>query len=195
MTDATRMTRPETTAPPPMGPMLRARRRALDLTLEVVASQAGIATGFLSEIERDQASPSVASLVRLCAVLRIPVGSLFQSNQPELVRAGEREQMRYGGRQIQYELLSARTATRMSVVHAVLLPGGTSGDELHTVQADEEFIFILEGELVIEADGERFHLFEGDALTHDPRRPHRYSNPTPDRICRTICVLSPQPGT
>jgi transcriptional regulator with XRE-family HTH domain len=178
-----------------MGPMLRARRRALDLTLEAVASQAGIATGFLSEIERDRASPSVASLVRLCAVLRIPVGSLFQSNQPELVRAGDREQMRYGGRQIQYELLSARTATRMSVVHAMLLPGGTSGDEPHMIQAEEEFIFILEGEMLVEVGGDRFHLFEGDALTHDPRRPHRYSNPSTDRNCRTICVLSPQPGT
>ncbi len=80
-----------------VGGLLRARRKALSLTLDAVAAQAGIATGFLSEIERDRSSPSVASLIRLRDVLVIPVESLFTSSQAQLVRADAREPMAFGG--------------------------------------------------------------------------------------------------
>ena len=114
-----------------IGPMLRQRRKELNLTLAQVAERVGIAQGFLSEIERDQASPSVATLIRLCDTLGISVGSLFASSQPLLVRAGAREQMRYGGQAITYELLTSRTAHQMASIMSQLQPGGMSGPEQH----------------------------------------------------------------
>src|SRR5690348_16325152 len=48
-----------------VGAMLREHRRLLNLTLQEVANRAGITKGFLSEIERDKAVPSVATLMRL----------------------------------------------------------------------------------------------------------------------------------
>jgi transcriptional regulator with XRE-family HTH domain len=176
-----------------VGPMLRSRRKELKLTLVQVAGQAGIASGFLSEIERDQASPSVATLIRLCDVLGISVGSLFTSNQPLLVRAGSREKMRYGGQMVTYELLTSCTANIMAAIMGELLPGGTSGPDQHTLNAEEEFVLVLQGEIILQIGDQQFHLFEGDALTFDPRQRHRYMNPSRDRICRTLCMITPHP--
>lgn len=176
-----------------IGPMLRQRRRELNLTLAQVATAAAIASGFLSEIERDQASPSVATLIRLCDVLGIPVGSLFTSNQPQLVRADSREKMRYGGQMITYELLTSRNANQMAAIMGVLQPGGMSGPEHHTLNAEEEFVLVMQGEIVMQIGDQVFHLCEGDALTFDPRQRHRYLNPSQTQICQTLCVITPQP--
>ncbi len=176
-----------------IGPMLRHRRKELSLTLAQVAERVGIATGFLSEIERDQASPSVATLIRLCDALGVPVGSLFTSNQPLLVRAGARKKMRYGGQMITYELLTSRNAHQMASIMSQLLPGGMSGPEQHTLNAEEEFVLVLNGEMIMEIGDQNFHLFEGDALTFDPRLKHRYLNPSKSQVCRTLCVITPQP--
>ena len=176
-----------------IGPMLRQRRKELNLTLAQVAERVGIAQGFLSEIERDQASPSVATLIRLCDTLGISVGSLFASSQPLLVRAGAREQMRYGGQAITYELLTSRTAHQMASIMSQLQPGGMSGPEQHTLNAEEEFVLVLQGEMVMEIGAQEYHLFEGDALTFDPRQKHRYLNPRKTALCRTLCVITPQP--
>ena len=176
-----------------IGPMLRQRRKELNLTLAQVAERVGIAQGFLSEIERDQASPSVATLIRLCDALGVPVGSLFVTSQPLVVRAGAREKMRYGGQQITYELLTSRTAHQMAAIMSRLAPGGTSGPEQHTLNAEEEFVLVLEGEMVMEIGEQAYHLFEGDALTFDPRQRHRYLNPSTINDCRTLCMITPQP--
>ncbi len=176
-----------------IGPMLRQRRKELNLTLAQVPEKVGIAQGFLSEIERDQASPSVSTLIRLCDTLGISVGSLFTSSQPLLVRAGSREHMRYGGQLITYELLTSRTANQMAAIMSQLLPGGMSGPEQHTLNAEEEFVLVLQGEMIMEIGDREFHLLEGDALTFDPRQKHRYLNPSKTGLCQTPRVITPQP--
>ena len=164
-----------------IGPMLRQRRKELNLTLVQVAERAGIAQGFLSEIERDHASPSVATLIRLCDALGIAVGSLFVSSQPLLVRANARDQMRYGGQMITYELLTSRTAHQMAAIMSQLKPGGMSGPQQHTLNAEEEFVLVLQGEMIMEIGQQAYHLFEGDALTFDPRQRPPLPEPQQDR--------------
>ena len=176
-----------------IGGMLRQRRKELNLTLDSVASAAEVAASFLSEIERDHASPSVATLIRLCEVLGIPVGSLFQSSQSVVVRAGQREQMRYGGQDINYELLTSKTAAKMAGIWAQLKPGGSSGPDFHALEAEEELVFVIEGELVMLFEREEYVLGPGDSLTFDPRRPHRHINRSKTRGTTAICVITPQP--
>jgi len=46
-------------APADLGAKLRARRRALGLTLEAVAKKARVTTGFVSQVERNITSPII----------------------------------------------------------------------------------------------------------------------------------------
>jgi transcriptional regulator with XRE-family HTH domain len=175
------------------GATLREQRRRLNLTLDEVAGRIGVTKGFLSEVERDRAAPSVATLMRLREALSLSVASLFISSQPRLVRAAERQPILLGGTNIGYSLLSGKDTHRMTVVWGRLEPGAKSGNDMHTLSADEELIFVLSGSFEITLDGTTHVLKTGDAFTFDPRRPHRYENPSKSTPMVAICVIAPPP--
>ncbi|MGW6330283.1 helix-turn-helix domain-containing protein, partial [Streptomyces sp. NPDC055097] len=54
---------------PQVGPGIRRRRRALELTLAEVARRAGLSVPFLSQIENGRSRPSMASLQRIADAL------------------------------------------------------------------------------------------------------------------------------
>jgi transcriptional regulator with XRE-family HTH domain len=177
-----------------VGAMLREQRRLLNLTLQEVADRAGITKGFLSEIERDKAIPSVATLMRLRDALSLSISSLFRSSLPRVVRSTERQTIPFGGEGMVCSLVSARDAHRVTVIWADLEPGGRSGAEPHSLDADEEVIIVVSGALEISVDGGESHrLRAGDSFNFDPRLPHRYENPSSSQVARVVCIVAPPP--
>ena len=175
-----------------IGRVLRNRRLVLKLTLKQVATAAGLGLGFLSQVERDQSSPSVGSLIKLCGVLGITVGSLFRThNSATVIRANARERLNYGGARVTSELL-ARSVRYVAWI-GKLQPKARSGSDYHTIDAEEDFVLVLDGDLVMEVDNERYLLHAGDAFTFDPRSPHRYFNPSSTCSTTTLCMILPPP--
>lgn len=188
------MTSPAFRNSPRIGAMLRLKRRQLDLTLEQVAEAASITKGFLSEVERDKASPSVALLVRLCDVLSLPVGSLFATVGSAVVRKAERVPIKFGGARISDYLLSPSSAVKAKVIFSDIAPGGSGGEGLYSLNCEEEFVFVLAGELIVTVDAEETRLDEGDAMTFDPRRPHTFRNASARLSARALFMLMPPPA-
>jgi transcriptional regulator with XRE-family HTH domain len=56
-----------------IGARLRDARQRQGLTIDQVAQSTGLTKGFISRIERDMTSPSVSTLVTVCAALSLPV--------------------------------------------------------------------------------------------------------------------------
>jgi transcriptional regulator with XRE-family HTH domain len=176
-----------------VGAMLREQRRRLNLTLQEVADRAGITKGFLSEVERDRAAPSVATLLQLRDALSLSVSSLFRSSLPQVVRHNERQDIPYGGLGMNCSLASARNAHRLTALHAEFKPLGLSGSEPHALDSDEEFILILAGTLEVTINNEVHSLRAGDSITFDPRIPHSFKNPSRRNVARTLCIVAPPP--
>ncbi len=176
-----------------IGALLRDRRRALGLTLSEVATATGLTKGFLSDVERDRTSPSVASLVGLCEVLNLPVGDLFAPTRKALVRAGERTPIRFGGTGVSDHLLTPGRGMLLQAIWSQIEPGGSGGDELYALRAEEEFVLVLAGELALTIEGETFVLAPGDAMTFDPRRRHSFRNPSATMATTALFVLTPPP--
>ena len=80
-----------------VGPRLRQARRARGLTLAAVAEEAGVTKGFLSLAERGQTRVSVPTLLRACAALQIPLGSLFDYPEAVVVPSGQARHWRWVG--------------------------------------------------------------------------------------------------
>jgi transcriptional regulator with XRE-family HTH domain len=178
---------------PNIGGLLRTRRRSLDLTLEFVAETCEITKGFLSDIERDKSSPSVATLVRLCDVLNIPVGSLFSSVGSAVIRKDERVPIKFGGTKMKDYLLSPTSAAKAQVILSNMAPGGTGGDVLYSLRCEEEFVFVLAGSVTISIEDEETILLKYDAMTFDPRRPHTFRNSSMTKSAHALFVLMPPP--
>ncbi len=159
-----------------IGAKLRDRRLTLKLTLDELASRTGMTKGHISAIERDTASPSVSSLLAICRELGVSVGSLFEEPESLLVRASERPPIEFGGEGIDDFLLTPLKGSRMQAILSRMQPGGSAGADLYSLQADEEFVFVLKGSVRIQINEEVVLLNEGDALKFNPRQPHNFAN-------------------
>src|SRR5579875_2095020 len=150
---------------PRIGAHLRAARLAARKTIAEVAAESGLTKGFLSKLERDLTSVSVASLMRLCDALRISVAALFQDAKGEVVRSGQYPPINFGGTGIREYLLTPGGEKRVQAILSEIEPGGGSGDEPYALPVDVEFVFMLDGQMVIEVAGEAHALGTGDAIT------------------------------
>ena len=178
-------------ARPPIGAQLREARLASRLSMAEAAERSGLTKGFLSKVERDLTSISVASLMRLCDALGISVGSLFRPPRGEVVRKGEYPPINFGGIGVREYLLTPSAEKRVQAVLSDIEPGGGSGNELYSLPLDVEFVFVIAGQLEIVVAGEARTLRAGDAFTFPARAEHmfwvdRSSGPT-----QVLWVTSP----
>jgi transcriptional regulator with XRE-family HTH domain len=173
-----------------IGAQLRAARQASRMTMAEVAGQSGLTKGFLSKLERDLTSVSVASLIRLCDALGISVGSLFQAAKGEVVRKGDYPPINFGGKGMEEYLLTPSGEKRVQAILSDIEPGGGSGDEPYSLPVDVEFAYILAGELRIVVAGEELILGAGDAFTF-PGIDHTFRVLPSAEPTRVLWVFSP----
>lgn len=177
----------------PIGPRLRAARLHKGLTLEAVAATAGITQGFISRLERDQVSPSVATLVAICDAVGLRVGELFEAPPTQIVRAGEGAPINFGGRGARELLLTPSNETNVQVIHSVIEPKGSAGSDLYVLDCDAEFVYVLHGSLQLTVGAEVVTLEAGDAMTFRGRDPHTWRNASAEIDCDVLWVLAPAP--
>lgn len=170
-----------TNAPVAIGSRIRAERQSQRMTIEQVAESTGLTKGFLSRVERDLTSPSVASLVTLCQVLSISIGDLFLAPEIHRTRLAEAPRISLGGEGINERLLTARSERRLQMIRAVIEPYGRGEDELYSVDCEVETLHVLEGRFELAFSNQRYELEAGDTVTFPGREPHTWVNPTGDR--------------
>ncbi len=157
-------------------PSSRSLRKERDLTLEAVADRAGVTKGFLSLVERGQTTISVPNLLRVCEILGVPVGSLFDYPDSAVVRSGRGAPVEMGGSGIREYLLTPATEPHLQVMRSVLQPGGGTGGA-YTLDSETVFVFVLRGSLRLTVDGQQCLLEAGDCYTFSPRAAHSWENP------------------
>lgn len=175
-----------------IGAKLKAIRRAQRRTLEEVAEASGLTKGFLSKIERDLASASVAALLRICATLGIPLSSLFESDSTgEVVRAGQYPRIDFGGQDLEEYQLTPFAERRVQVLRSDIRPGGGSGPEAYSLPAEVEFAYVVTGRLAIGFADRTVELGPGDAFTFDATVNHTFRAEAVDELTTVLWVLCP----
>lgn len=178
---------------PLIGARLRATRTRQGLTIDQVAAASGLTKGFISRMERDETSPSVATLLTLCDVLSLPVGTLFEAAQLDLIRSKEAPEIRLSGAGAAERLLTPRGQGRLQLVRSVVEPLGSGGDELYSLNCDLEVCHVLKGRIDVIFSEETNQLSAGDTLTFAGREPHTWRNPDATRKAEVMWVIAPAP--
>jgi transcriptional regulator with XRE-family HTH domain len=176
-----------------IGARLRAARKANGFTLDQLAAASGLTKGFLSRLERDETSLSVASLITLCEVMSIDVGSLFSAPEVALVRRDTAPAINLGGTGVSERLMTPRGQARVQLVHTTAEPGATGGAELYTINCELEVLYVLNGSVDLVFSDRRQRLTAGDALTFPGGEPHTWENTSATRSAEMVWVLAPAP--
>lgn len=181
------------TDPRTLGERLKAARAAHGLTLRQAADRSGMSRAFLSQVERGEASPSVASLTKIAEALDIHLAELFLppiQRTEGLVRAGERVRMTLRPGEHWDEVLSPSLHGKLLVLQSTIHPGAGSGAP-YQHPADEECVIVVGGRLRVEVDGQAHHLEAGDALTYSSRRPHAWLNDGDEDVVALWIITPP----
>jgi len=154
-----------------LGQAFRRRRTELGLTMQAVADSAGLSVGFISQVERGLAVPSLSSLVAIAEALDRPVSEfLDRPLSSATTRNRKRQPFSVPGARRSYERLS--TTFPGSRLHSVIAhePPGMRVEPIS--HRGEEFFFVLEGEITVELEGRQVVLRTGDTIHFDSRRVH-----------------------
>ena len=170
---------PERAAAESVGVRVRRARETHGLTLEDLSARTGIDVTALEEIESGRAAPPLGELVRLGKALQTRMSYLVSPGVEKamtVVRSSERRPFsRYGGRRREqygysYESLAPDKADRQMEPFVVTLTP-TEADEPSTHDG-QEFLFVLEGEMLARVGDRAEVLGPGDAIYYDSSQPH-----------------------
>jgi len=163
-----------------LGTTIRDLRQKQELSLRDLSAISGCSISFLSQLERDLVSPTVANLKKIADALGVTVTSFFESeNESEetvVVRHNERVRFASKASKVVYESLkSPKTSSVLEPLYQILEKGAYSGDE-NNVHLGEEFVIVLSGKLEIILDEKSLVLNEGDSAVYNSNTPHRWRN-------------------
>ena len=178
-----------------IGARLRHARESARMSLADVSARSGVTKGFLSRVERDEATPSVASLVTICDAVGLSMADLFATPRTTLIRAAERPSLDGLPKadSVHDTLITPELERHVTVLESVVPPGGSGGDGLYTLPSECEVCFVLEGALTLDVDGETFELQTGDALTFGASVPHTFASTGGARVLWILAPALPDP--
>jgi len=158
-----------------LGTRIRSLRQARRLTLRDVAEHAGVTESFLSQVERDVTSPSIATVQRIARALDLSIAQLFaeDTDSGRVVRREARRRIAYPGLRAVDEFLTSNLAGRLQVIMSTIEPGGGTG-VLDLWVGDEHHV-----------------LREGDAITFPSRLPHWNANHGQEPVTVIFCLTPP----
>jgi transcriptional regulator with XRE-family HTH domain len=162
-----------------LGSLIRKTRKDKRLILKIVSEKAGISEGFLSQVENDVNSPSVDTLVNICAAIGVKAGDLLNQahNQERLVLIPKVE---WNDIDIPHTGFITRRffspENRKIIDSAILaIEPGKSIPVRKGIKNGQELLCILKGSLSLEHGECTIHLNEGDTV-------HYFANPKKQSI-------------
>lgn len=177
-----------------LGTRLRGLRKERELSQRGLAELAGLSPNAISLIEREEISPSVATLQRLAGALGVKMSYFFETEtlvRVLCVRSGERPVIRGAGLTI--EGLGARLADQQMEPFLITLASHADMGTGQVVHAGHEFVCCLAGQVQYEIDGALYLLEPGDFLLFEADLPHCWGNPG-DEVARLLLVLQAPDG-
>jgi len=175
-----------------IGGKIKHLRLKLGLTQEELADRCELSKGFISQVERDLTSPSIATLVDILECLGATLHSFFSDDKPTKVvytpaDRFEKEDTDALTGHVTWLVPNAQ-GQAMEPILVRLAPGGaTPGQDPHE---GEEFGYVLQGTVDVEIGGETSRARAGDSFYYSPDTAHRLVNAGRGEA-RVIWVSSP----
>lgn len=160
-----------------IGTKIKEKRMELGISQKDLAQKVGLTAGFLSQIERDQAEPSITSLRKISEALNVAVFYFLMTDDEKkaVVRKDERQKLTFRDSHMTYELLSPDLNRQMEMFMGELEPGAVTCPE-PLAHPGEEVIYVMKGSMWIKVGDDEYTLEEGDTIYYFGTIPHQIEN-------------------
>jgi transcriptional regulator with XRE-family HTH domain len=174
-----------------VGQKIQALRKRKRMTLRQISELSGLSISFLSQVERDLTSPTVISLAHIAQALGVSA-SYFLPSPPAAsiaVRSYERQPFRLDDGKIVYARLGGDFDERTLEPLLVTYPPHFRSEVF--THPGEEFLYVLEGQVVVHLDQIEYCLNPHDSMHFYSRHIHRTEN-RQDTPAQVIFVNTPK---
>jgi XRE family transcriptional regulator, regulator of sulfur utilization len=167
---------------PQIGPFIQAFRKRQSLTLDDLAKMSGVSRSMLSQIERGQANPSLATVWSLANALRVDISELIGGHASDL-----RARIEVASASFTPEIKTEDGLCTLRILsppdHAELYewydlifqPGGSLESQPHA-KGMREHLTVLDGALEVTAGNEVVEVPEGATARYSADVPHVIRN-------------------
>ena len=154
---------------------LKAARKSKGLSLDAVARLSGVSRSMVSQIERGESSPTVATLWNLTQALQVDFAGLLEGKTApgiEVIRADAAPTIDGRGQGVRIRILSpAEEAGHHEVYDLTFAPGGALVSDPHSPGC-REHLTVLQGTVTVRSGEDGQTLALGDTARYLADRPH-----------------------
>ena len=156
-----------------IGGKIRELRNLKGLTQEELADRAELTKGFISQVERNLTSPSIATLMDILQCLGTTAGDFFNEAPEEQIVFGqhdyfEKEDPEYGNL-VKWIIPNAQK-NGMEPILLTLTPGGSTWP--YNPHEGEEFGYIISGSLSIHLGNKVYSAKKGESFYYTADKKH-----------------------
>ncbi len=172
-----------------IGPKIREYRLQRGLTQEELASRCELTKGYISQLENDVSSPSIATLIDILNVLGISLQQFFAEQKEEQVVFDKNDffESTNGDGTITWLIPNSQKNEMEPII--LTLPVNGSSDVRYPFEG-EEFGYVLEGKIMITVGDYTYKAKKGDAFYLLGDKEHRIVN-VGAKDCKIIWVATP----
>ena len=166
-----------------IGEKLRRLRKEKQLTQEELANRCELSKGFISQLENDLTSPSIATLIDILEILGTNLRDFFADEVNEKITFAEDDMFETDDEDLGYHfkwLVPNSQKYDMEPVLVNIEPGG------------EEFGFVLKGTICLHMGNKKYRVKKGESFYYQARETHSICNEgkTPASLIWVSCPPS-----
>jgi transcriptional regulator with XRE-family HTH domain len=159
---------------------VRALRAGRKWSLDTLSKVCGVSRSMLSQIERNQANPTLQVIFSIARAFGMSIGELVEmpdaTSNLQVVRAGDRAYLYRSDRDCQIRTLSPLNLEKDVEFYEVRLkPKGALRSAAHFA-GTREFLSVLAGRVEVRSDGDAETLEKGDSVSYRADVPHAIVN-------------------
>jgi len=177
-----------------IGRNVRTLRQQRRMTIDALATAAGVSRGTVIQIETARGNPSIGTLVHLAEALRVGVTSLVDgdANPRVVVRRAEQAVPLWSSAAGSTAVFRIGTDPPdvVELWDWTLEPGDSFEGEAHPI-GTAEVLSVLRGRLGLRVGSVGYELGEGDTVLFQAHVPHRYAGVGKGPVRFTMVVLQP----
>ena len=161
-----------------IGSKIKRLRVRLGLTQEELAARTELTKGFISQLERDITSPSIATLMDILEALGTDVSEFFSDREDNGVAVYSADDMfikedEASGVSIRWLVTNAQRNALEPILVTIVPGASTEQDDPHE---GEEFGYVLSGTVTLVCGEQRHKVRQGDAFYFRPTGVHYLIN-------------------
>ncbi len=178
-----------------LGQTIMNYRKAAQMTIRDFSEYSGISTSLISQIERNQANPTLSVLELISKALNVPLYTLFINDidtDTLISRKKDRKKIyRKDANHIVYDVLTPDFMKAHIQVLMMDINGNSNTTESHYVHVEkEELAVVMNGNIDVQLSGKIYSLSEGDVVRIPSNVKHKFINKCKE-TARVLFILTP----